>query len=295
MIALSLASAFSSAVSTTLKKASATRAAGAPGGGRLAGLGQPLWLAGLGADVVGVGLQVTALHYGALALVQPLLVSGLLFALVLRHICRGRMSRRELFWGLVLAACLGGFLVFSGATSSGDAGATADPIAAVVTGVAVLAAIAACLVLAWRTVPSTGRAALLGVAVGALYALTAALIKAATTVLAAHGVGGLLLSWQLYAVLALGVGGQVLTQLALQAGPINSSLPAVSTVDPLLSVLVGVLVYGERLHRGPLSGCCCWPCCCCWSRRWCNWGGSRPPTKQSPRSVPGWTTSFRTA
>jgi len=45
-----------------------------------------------------------------------------------------------------------------------------------------------------------------------------------------------------------------LTQRAFQAGPITSSLPAVSTVDPLLSVLIGVLVYHEVLHRGPLGG-----------------------------------------
>jgi hypothetical protein len=96
VIGLSLASAFASAMSTTLKKASATRASRSHTGGRLAGLGQPLWVGGLGCDVVGVSLQVAALHYGALALVQPLLVSGLIFALVLRHVDRSRISGREL-------------------------------------------------------------------------------------------------------------------------------------------------------------------------------------------------------
>ncbi len=55
-------------------------------------------------------------------------------------------------------------------------------------------------------------------------------------------------------MLVVGAGGQLLTQLAFQAGPITASLPAISTVDPLLSVLIGVLVYHERLHRGPLGG-----------------------------------------
>ena len=87
VIGLTLASAFASAMSTTLKKAAANRAtrAGQPRA-RLAGLGGPLWFAGLGFDVIGIGLQVVALHYGALALVQPLLVSGLIFALILRHV-----------------------------------------------------------------------------------------------------------------------------------------------------------------------------------------------------------------
>ena len=95
---------------------------------------------------------------------------------------------------------------------------------------------------------------MLGVAVGAVYALTAALIKAASDVFAAHGLLALVSSWQLYALLLTGAAGQFLTQRAFQAGPITSSLPAISTVDPLLSVLIGVIVYHEVVHRGPLGG-----------------------------------------
>jgi drug/metabolite transporter (DMT)-like permease len=255
VIALSVSSAFASAMSTTLKKASANRAAlSSSGSARFAGLGQPLWVAGLGCDVVGVTLQVLALHYGALALVQPLLVSGLIFALVLRHIGRSRISARELLWGGVLAGCLVSFLFFSGATTGQGGSSTADRGAAVVTGIAAAVAVAACVALARRTVPPTGRAALLGVAVGAVFAVTAALIKAASDVLAGHGLLALAGSWQLYGVLVLGAGGQFLTQLAFQAGPITSSLPAISTVDPLLSVVIGVLVYHEAVHRGPFGG-----------------------------------------
>jgi drug/metabolite transporter (DMT)-like permease len=256
VIGLALASAFASAMSTTLKKAAANRSARShTASTRLAGLGGPLWFAGLGFDVIGVGLQVVALHYGALALVQPLLVSGLIFALILRHVgSSSRVSGRELLWAGVLVGCLVGFLFFSGATTGGNPAQAADQGAAAVTGIAILAAIVACMVLARRTIPPTGRAALLGVAVGAVYALTAALIKAASDVFAAHGVVALVRSWQLYVLLLMGAAGQWLTQRAFQAGPITSSLPAISTVDPLLSVLIGVLVYHEVLHRGPWGG-----------------------------------------
>jgi hypothetical protein len=85
-------------------------------------------LAGLGFDVIGIGLQVVALHYGALALVQPLLVSGLIFALILRHVgSSSRISARELLWGGALVACPTGFLFFSGATTGGSGSETADP------------------------------------------------------------------------------------------------------------------------------------------------------------------------
>jgi hypothetical protein len=239
VVGLSLASAFASAMSTTLKKAAANRAARSTDAARFAGLGRPLWVAGLGCDVIGVSLQVAALHYGALALVQPLLVSGLIFALILRHIGRSRISARKLLWGSVLVGCLIGFLFFSGATIGGGSqradrgggghhrhrrrsrdrgvcrpGPAHDP------------ADRAC-----------------GVA-----------RRRRRRRVRADGLLALVSSWQLYVVLMLGAAGQFLTQRAFQAGPITSSLPAISTVDPLLRVLIGVLVYHEALHRRPFGG-----------------------------------------
>lgn len=252
-IGLSLGSAFASALSTTVKKAATSRLGARDSA--LDGIRSPLWVAGLGFDAVGVALQVLALHFGELALVQPLLVSGMLFALVLRRlVVRERFTLRELAWGLVLTACLVGFLFFSGAMSGSTSGGTADRGAAIVTGVATAGAIIGCLVLARRGVPAAARAAVLGVAVGAAYAITAALIKSATNVLAASGALSLFTSWQFYAVLLTGVGGQLLAAMSFKAGPLTASLPATATIDPLLSVLIGILIYDEQLHRGPLGG-----------------------------------------
>src|SRR5262249_36109045 len=44
---------------------------------------QPLWLIGIVANVVGFALQVVALSFGSLALVQPLLVFDLVFAVII--------------------------------------------------------------------------------------------------------------------------------------------------------------------------------------------------------------------
>ncbi len=41
---------------------------------------QPLWLAGIGANVASFALQVVALRFGPLALVEPILVCDLIFA-----------------------------------------------------------------------------------------------------------------------------------------------------------------------------------------------------------------------
>jgi uncharacterized membrane protein YobD (UPF0266 family) len=263
VIGLSLGSALSSSISTTLKKAAASRVPAVFGGG-LGGLGglarfaratvaNPLWLTALLADFGGVGLQVTALHFGALALVQPLLVSGLLFALLLRHLGSWSITWQEVGWAVLLTGCLIGFLGLSGAVT-GSQSAHADRGAAVIATIATSVAVLLCLVVAQRQVPPAGRAALIGAAVGAIYATTAALIKSATGLLAEHGLLALLGSWQLYTALVVAAGGLFLAQVAFQAGPLTASLPAISTIDPLLSVLIGVLIYDEHLRRGPGSG-----------------------------------------
>jgi len=90
---------------------------------------------------------------------------------------------------------------------------------------------------------------LLGIAVGTVYAATAALLKALTTI-ALRGPIPLLTSWQLYAVVVLGATGLLLNQVAFQAGPLSASLPAITTVDPLLSIVIGVTVYDEPIRHG---------------------------------------------
>lgn len=262
VVGLSVASALAFAVSTTLKNRSAsavpdvTGTLGAPPVGRFvrATLSHPLWLGGLVADGVGLALQVTALHLGALALVQPLLVTGLLFALLLRHLGSGHMTTREALWAFVLTGCLIAFLAVSGSVSGTSTLSVADRLPAALAALVGLTAAATCLGIARRRIPAAPRAALIGIAVGVVYAADAALIKATTNVFSLHGPVAVLLSWQLYSVLVLGAAGLFLTQLAFQVGPLTASLPAISTVDPLLSVAIGVMIYDEHLRRGPLSG-----------------------------------------
>jgi len=129
-----------------------------------------------------------------------------------------------------------------------------DRGAAVIAAIATSIAVLICLLVAQRQVPPAGRAALMGAAVGAIYATTAALIKSATGLLAEHGLLALLGSWQLYTALIVAGSGLFLAQVAFQAGPLTASLPAIATIDPLLSVLIGVLIYDEHLRRGPGSG-----------------------------------------
>jgi hypothetical protein len=89
--------------------------------------------------------------------------------------------------------------------------------------------------------------------VGVIDAAIAALLKALTDITARAPLD-VLISSQLYTTIALGAGALLLNQLAFQAGPISASLPAIATINPLLSIAVGVLVYDEHISRGPGGG-----------------------------------------
>ncbi|MGH9078093.1 MAG: DMT family transporter, partial [Acidimicrobiales bacterium] len=62
-----------------------------------------------------------------------------------------------------------------------------------------------------------------------------------------HGLLHLLASWQVWALVVTGILGMVLAQSAFQAGALEGSLPAMAVVDPVVSIVIGIAVFGERL------------------------------------------------
>ncbi len=259
VVGAALLSAALVAVATALQHRTATAAPDAQtlAGGQVlafvrATLVHPLWLAALVVDALGFGLHAVALHFGTLAVVQPLLVCSLLFALPINRWSHGeRVTRRELVWAAAVVAGLAVFLLSSHVPGSSASPSELDVTTVPVAGAIAALAIACCAVVARRSTAGHA-AALLGAAAGIAFACVAALIKTCTALLTA-GLGALLVSWQLYLLLAVGAGGLLLHQLAFQAGPLSASLPAITTVDPLVSVVLAVAVFDEPLRHGPLA------------------------------------------
>ena len=205
---------------------------------------RPVWWAGTLADLAGYAVQAAALGVGSLLLVQPLLVTSLLFALPLGARWSGRRLRAaDRVWSVLLAGALAVFVV-SGEPTAGvaRAGLRAWLPAAAVLGLL----LAGCLLAAaWRR--GTTRAVLLAVATGVLYGLGAALTKGVVDLLD-DGVVALLTSPETYGLaLSLGV-GTLLQQAAFQAGDLAASLPAVTVGEPVVAVALGVAVLHERLR-----------------------------------------------
>lgn len=207
---------------------------------------RPLWWAGTLADVGGFGAQAAALGLGSLLLVQPLLVTSLLFALPLGARWAGRRpSRPDLLWSGLLAAALAVFVVVGEPTAGVErAGARAWLPAAAVLGVL----LAACL-LGAAVRRGTSRAVLLAVATGILYGWGAALTKGVVDLLPAGPVA-VLTSPETYGLaVALGA-GTLLQQVAFRAGDLGASLPAVLVGEPVVAVAIGIAVLQEHLRAG---------------------------------------------
>jgi drug/metabolite transporter (DMT)-like permease len=209
--------------------------------------GRPLWLAGLVLAAAAYGLQALALAFGPLSLVAPIVATDLLFALPVA----ARYSRplRAGDWlGCALAA--GGIAAFLAAAppSSGRSDAPAWDWLLAFTSVALVCVLA---LSAGRVAGGPARAALTATAAGAVFGLTAAVTLSLTRLVPAVGPGATLGHWQPWALLALGLAGLLLSANAFQAGVLAASLPVMDTVEPACGVLLGTLLFGERLAASP--------------------------------------------
>ncbi|WP_330257232.1 DMT family transporter [Nocardia sp. NBC_00565] len=207
----------------------------------------PRWWAGIVGDAGGYAMQVVALALGAVLLVQPILVSMLIFALPLSaRLNRRRITPRTWATAIALAAALACFLIVGDPTEGNTNAPLRDwipPLAALLGVLAVAAAVGI------KTADPTRRALLFGTVGGSLFGLAAAL-TAYVTDLFDGGLGHVLGSWQTWALVGSGLIGLYLQQRAFQSGPLVASLPAVTIAEPLAAAFVGITVLDERLRTG---------------------------------------------
>ncbi len=204
----------------------------------------PLWLFGWVALAGAFVFQALALHNGAISVVQPLLVTELVFALVLRLVWVHQTIRMITWWSAgVTCVALAVFIAVaqpSGGSALPTSGAWVSAAAATLGCVALLA------LLGWRWQGSAGgRAALLGSSASMLWAFVATLIKATTDTLTQFGVSGMFVHWPVYALAVAGLMAEILNQVALHVGPLSVSQPFIVIVDPIVSIALSVWIYKE--------------------------------------------------
>jgi len=203
----------------------------------------PRWVLGMLNDVGAFGFQAAALAFGGLLVVQPLLVSGLLVALVLARSWSGaRLKRTEWTSAVVLCAALAIFLVEASPTGGNERAPFSHWV--VVAG-PLLSVIAAAVVVTTR-LTGRARAALLGISAGGLFGVSSSLTKTFVGQIQ-HGVPYTAQHWEVYALAVLSIVGILLTQNGFQSGSLATSLPALEATEPLVAAWIGVSVLHEQL------------------------------------------------
>lgn len=212
---------------------------------------RPEWLFGVLLDASAYALEAAALGVGAVIVVQPLLVSGLLFALPLSALGG---TRRPGAPEWIEAAVVGAGIAIFVVVGAPEGGSSDAPLAGWLVVFALCLGLAGGAVIVTQGAPSHYRALGLAVATASCYACTAALTKTVVDGLADDGLVAALGSWPTYALGAFALLALLLNQSAFQAGHLVASLPALTAVTPLLSSIIGLTLFGEHLGAtGPVA------------------------------------------
>ena len=246
--ALAVLAAASNALASVLQRRAASTA---PAGqafrlGLIAYLARrPAWLGGIGALIGGFLFQATALLFGGLALVQPILVVELPITMIFVGLLfRVRVDRGS--W-LAVGMLTAGLVTLLLAAGPSEGHRVPDRTDWAVATLATLGLITALLAAA-RVASGTGRASILGVSAGLCFSFTAALMKQAV-----HEVdrpATLFTTWPVYAMVMAGLVSLFLLQNAFQSGTLVAVQPALTVSDPVASIGYGVGLFGETIRLG---------------------------------------------
>jgi hypothetical protein len=210
-------------------------------------LRRPIWYVGFVAMLGSFAFQATALGFGGLTVVQPIMVSELVFLVVILRVWFGTpLGWREATGTVLTVAGLASFLALTNA-----GGGTTFPTASgwIIVVCTCAGAVAICLACTRLRTSRPWRSAWFGAGAAISFALSAAFTKA-TTILFEGGFWQIFTHWEPYAIAISGLAGLVLTQDAFKAGPITASQATLTIVDPIVSIIIGVGLFGDQLRGG---------------------------------------------
>ncbi|MEU6465696.1 DMT family transporter [Streptomyces sp. NPDC046976] len=246
--AFAVAGAASNAVGTAFQRKAAS--ASSRGGLRLLAelVRRPFWMIGMAGVICAALFQSLALVNGPLALVQPLFILELPFALLVAAPLMHRRLPPSGWWGVV--SCVAGLAVLLIAAAPHGALDQAPLTRWIPALCLCVGAMAVAVLLAAPGRPAARRAALLATASATGNALTAALLKSASGTFADEGFLAFLRSWQTYGFALAGVAAVLLLENALQAGPLAAAQPALTIGDAVVSLALGIALFHERIRTG---------------------------------------------
>lgn len=204
-----------------------------------------LWLSGVALEVAGFFAQALALHNGSLVLVEPLLITDILFLLIYLHFFMNVHVGKQGLAGVGLLILGLSFLLATANPQPGDKvmGLWGWILATAIVGLVILV-----MSLVIREVESIPlRAGLAGIAAGLHFSFTAAVTKLVVNEL--HlGMLHTLFSWQLLLLIIVGVSSALTMQSMYGAGPLAISQPALEIIEALAGIEFGIILFGDAVN-----------------------------------------------
>jgi drug/metabolite transporter (DMT)-like permease len=211
-------------------------------------LRQPRWLLGVACMIAGYLLVAWSIDHLELTVVEPLLTTYLVWALVLAvPISRQPVKVSEVTGALIL---IGGVTLVSLSRSTTPVGLSFGSFshwyaAAIIAGIAFAA------VMIGHRRSGQVRATLTGLAAGLVFGVQDALTRQTLEGLQFNSWTVLFSTWSAYALVGAGILGIWLMQNAFSAAPLHASLPAIAAGEPLAGIALGIVVFGDRVQITP--------------------------------------------
>jgi uncharacterized membrane protein len=214
-------------------------------------LSKPTWLTGQVLALLSFFLHAVALHFGPIALVQPIVVSGIVIAVPMRALMSRRMPHGlELSSVTITTIGLAVFLVATDPSDGKDGSASWVAFAVTITGMAIA------FMFSWLSSRVSGprrRAGLLGVTAGVMFGVVAGLVKLVIGQMLDGGPWAMLASWPLWLLLVAGATGIISNQRAYRIASLSASLPVLNIVDVVVALLVGLVVFEQIPAHSPAA------------------------------------------
>jgi hypothetical protein len=251
-IGFALTSAFFTALSTSVQHQAAGSAPDSVGGmwHLLWHLTQrPVWVLGQALGVAGFITHALAVVNGPISLVQPIIITGIVFAVPIRAAISRHLPERRELGAVLLTACALAIFLLASDPSEGEGHPGGFSFFLLVAGCAGLGLIVFAIA---RTISSgIGRAFLLGAAAGLLLGLVAVLVKAAEEEHSKGGLSQLVTTWPVYALVMAGLAGVAINQVAYRSARLSASMPVLNVVNCLVGLSFGYLVFQEVPRHTP--------------------------------------------
>ena len=198
--------------------------------------------------IAGYLVAAWAIDHLELTLVEPLLTTYLVWALVLAvPLSRQTVKAAEVVGSLILIAGVSVLSARVSITPIGlDFGSLSHWYAA-----AIIAAVAFVAVVIGRHRSGQVRATLTGLGAGLVFGIQDALTRQTLTGLQGSSWTVLFTTWSAYALVGAGILGIWLMQNAFSAAPLHASLPAIAAGEPLAGIALGIVVFGDRISVTP--------------------------------------------